>query len=354
MRQLLLITILAVFMCIYASCSDNDANDITPPHSELGGISFLMSLAPANQLGLSVTRVTAVLTHLTTDETASVNLAMDTDSLTAEATVYDLRIGEWEVVVSAYNSGDTLLASGADTVIVKPGEMADATIHMRITGGIDIDVTWDGLVGSVTDVDGNIYQTVKIGDQLWMAENLEVTHYRNGDPIPFVTDPEDWGGLSTGAYCEHNNNSASVDVYGRLYNWFAVDDSRGLAPAGWHVPTDEDWKELEMHIGMSQSTADIYLWRGTDEGDKLKEKGTAHWTAPNSGATNEVWFTALPGAERGRDGAYSALGITAYFWASDESNSTEAWSRHLLYTHSDIYRYDYVKVNGFSVRCVKD
>lgn len=208
--------------------------------------------------------------------------------------------------------------------------------------------------GTVTDYDGNVYQTVRIGDQWWMAENLKVTHYRNGDTIQKVTGTSEWGNLSTGAYCEHDNDSSAVDTYGRLYNWFAVDDARGIAPEGWHVPTDDDWKQLEMYLGMSQAEADGYLWHGTNEGDKLKETGTAHWLAPNFGATDEVGFTALPGAERGRDGAFSALGITAYFWASDETNATEAWSRHLLYTRSDIYRYDYVKVNGFSVRCVKD
>ncbi len=354
MKPLLLVSVAAILILASVGCSDKDANDVTSPPTERGGMSFLMSLAPANQLGLSVAKVTADMTHLTTAETVSIDLLIDTDSLTAEASVSDMRIGEWEVIVSAYNSGDTLFASGGDTVTVNPGEVASASIHLRITGGIDIDVTWDGLVGTVTDIDGNVYQTIKIDDQWWMAENLKVTHYRNGDPIPIVTETSEWGNLSTGAYCEHNNDPFVVDTYGRLYNWFAVNDTRGIAPEGWHVPTDNDWKQLEMYLGMSQSEADGYLFHGTDEGDKLKETGTAHWLPPNSGATDEVGFTALPGAERGRDGAFSALGTNAYFWASDETNTTEAWSRHLFYTRSDIYRYDYVKVNGFSVRCVKD
>ena len=149
--------------------------------------------------------------------------------------------------------------------------------------------------GTVTDIDGNTYQTVKIGDQWWMAENLKVTCYRNGDAIPNITDGTTWASLSTGAYCEYNNDINNVATYGRLYNWYAVTDSRNIAPAGWHVPSDAEWKQLEMYLGMSQSEADATGWRGTDEGGKLKEVGTMHWNSPNTGATNESGFTALPG-----------------------------------------------------------
>ncbi|MEJ2629601.1 MAG: fibrobacter succinogenes major paralogous domain-containing protein, partial [bacterium] len=107
--------------------------------------------------------------------------------------------------------------------------------------------------GTVTDIDGNTYQTVKIGDQWWMAENLKVTHYRNNDEIPNVTYWGDWHDLSTGAYCDYNNNEGNVSTCGHLYNWYAVNDSRNIAPEGWHVPTDEEWKELEMYLGMSRS-----------------------------------------------------------------------------------------------------
>jgi len=208
--------------------------------------------------------------------------------------------------------------------------------------------------GTVTDIDGNTYQTIKIGDQWWMAENLKVTHYRNGDPIPHVTDGGTWAGLSTGAYCEYDNDPANVATYGRLYNWFAADDSRGIAPEGWHIPSDSEWKQLEIYLGMSQSEADAVNWRGTDEGGKLKEAGITHWNPPNTGATNESGFTALPGGCRSYYGTFDSIISCAYLWSSAEYSSGFAWPRTLSCNYSWVYRNIYYKWNGFSVRCVKD
>jgi uncharacterized protein (TIGR02145 family) len=207
---------------------------------------------------------------------------------------------------------------------------------------------------TVSDIDGNIYQTVTIGTQVWMAENLKVTHYRNGAPIPNVTDGGTWSGLTTGAYCNYNNDVGYVATYGQLYNWYAVADIRNLAPAGWHVPTDAEWKELEMYLGMSQAQADAVGYRGTDEGGKLKEAGTTHWLPPNTGATNESGFTALPGGYRYIDGSFGyGVGATALFWSSTEFNSSVAWYRYLN-SGSQVYRNYPNKQAGFSVRCVKD
>lgn len=210
---------------------------------------------------------------------------------------------------------------------------------------------------TVTDIDGNTYQTVVIGDQRWMAENLKVTHYRNGEAIPHVTDIDTWDALTTGAYCAYNKNEDNVATYGRLYNWYAVDDSRNIAPEGWHVPTDEDWKQLEMYLGMSQATADSINWRGYDEGGKLKETGTTHWASPNTGATDESDFTALPGGYlRALDigGYFMGIGQYAYFWSSTEHSSIFAWSRSLFYDYSQVSRFEESKHDGVSVRCVKD
>jgi len=208
--------------------------------------------------------------------------------------------------------------------------------------------------GTVTDIDGNVYQTVTIGDQVWMLENLKVTHYRNGDPIPNVTVGWVWEGLSTGAYCEYDNDIINVATYGRLYNWFAVDDSRSIAPEGWHVPTDEEWKQLEMFLGMSQSEADDNGARGTDEGGKLKEVGTTFWDSPNTGATNESGFSALPGGYRLSVGIFSNMGEAADMWSTTESSSGSALYRYLSSNGSGIYTFSYYKPAGFSVRCVKD
>jgi uncharacterized protein (TIGR02145 family) len=208
--------------------------------------------------------------------------------------------------------------------------------------------------GTVTDIDGNVYRTVKIGSQWWMSANLQVTHYRNGDSIPNVTDSTAWWALTTGAYCEYRNDVNNVATYGRLYNWFAVTDSRNIAPTGWHVPTDSDWIQLEMSLGMSQAQADSTVWRGALEGGKLKEAGTTHWQSPNTGATNSVDFSALPGGYRSYNGNFFGVGFETGNWSSSEFGSGYAWYRVLDYWHSGIKRDGESRVCGFSVRCVRD
>jgi uncharacterized protein (TIGR02145 family) len=205
--------------------------------------------------------------------------------------------------------------------------------------------------GTVTDIDGNIYTTVKIGNQWWMAENLMVTHYRNGDPIPNVTDSSGWASLTTGAYCIYDNNVINSNIYGFLYNWFVISDSRNIAPQGWHVPTDEEWKELEMCLGMSQSESDAAGWRGTDEGSKLK--ATSGWYS-NGNGTNESGFSALPGGLRYDNSNFGFMGHEADFWSSTENIIYNAWRRSLYYTYSEVYRSSSRKLYGFSVRCVRD
>ncbi len=207
---------------------------------------------------------------------------------------------------------------------------------------------------TATDIDGNFYRTIKIGDQCWMMDNLKVTHYRNGNDIPNVTDNTAWAGLSTGAYCDYNNDVNNAATYGRLYNWYAVRDSRNMAPEGWHIPTDAEWKQLEMYLGMSPAEADATGWRGTDEGGKLKETGTTRWGSPNAGATNESGFTALPGGYRYSDGSFGAMGIYAFLWSSTEFDSGTAWGRGLHSNGSDVSRTSDDKLYGFSVRCVRD
>ena len=126
----------------------------------------------------------------------------------------------------------------------------------------------------IPDYDGNLYHTVTIGSQEWLLENLKVTHYRNGDPIPEVQDSIIWANQIDGAMCYFNNDTTNGAIYGGIYNWFTVNDSRGLAPFGWHVPSDDEWKTLEIYLGMSTTDVNSYDWRGTNEGAKLKEADT--------------------------------------------------------------------------------
>jgi len=195
--------------------------------------------------------------------------------------------------------------------------------------------------GTVTDIDGNVYQTVKIGDQWWMAENLRVIWYRNGDVIPKVTDGIEWARLSTGAYCNYNNNDSNAYIYGSLYNWYSVNDSRGLAPEGWHVPSDAEWKTLASYLG-GDAVA----------GGKMKESGTMHWANP--GATNESGFSALPGGYRYANGTYDLMGYYAFYWSTTEFSSYYAWYRELRDGESEVRHYYNGKVQGYSVRCIKD
>jgi len=208
--------------------------------------------------------------------------------------------------------------------------------------------------GTMTDFDGNVYQTIQIGSQWWMAENLKVTHYRNGETIPNITNNGEWGALSTGAWCSYDNDNNKISTFGCLYNWHVINDGRQIAPSGWHIPTDEEWKQLEMTLGMTREQADATGNRGNTEGGKLKEYGIAHWDSPNEGATNESGFTALPAGYRYDFGSYSNLGVGTFFWTATEHSGTNAWDRLLDFGTPIIYRYDNNKNFGFSIRCVKD
>lgn len=229
-------------------------------------------------------------------------------------------------------------------------EQTDTTSLQIIVDSVD--------PGTVTDYDGNVYTTVKIGNQWWLVENLRVTHYRDGFAIPLVFSGSSWYSDRNGAYCYYDNNAANVADYGLLYNFHAVDHSRGLAPEGWHIASDEEWKELEMFLGMSQELADLTLWRGTDEGGKLKETGITHWSSSNASVTNETEFTALPAGWRSvNDASFGGIGIFTSFWTSTgttSSNSTYALIRSLRDTELRISRTGSLRIAGLSVRCVKD
>lgn len=194
---------------------------------------------------------------------------------------------------------------------------------------------------TVTDIDGNVYQTVTIGTQTWMVENLKVTRYRNGDAIPTVTDGTEWSNLTTGAYCDYENTASNSTIYGKLYNWYAVADSRNIAPPGWHVASDAEWTTLITFLG------------GKDvAGGKLKEKGTAHWPSPNVGATNETGFSALPGGYY-LVGLFLYQGLYGNWWSSAEDSSL-AWCWGMVFYNAGVFHYWDDPSNGYSVRCVRD
>lgn len=199
---------------------------------------------------------------------------------------------------------------------------------------------------TITDQDGNVYKTVTIGGQTWMAENLRTTKYNDGTAIPNVTNDDEWKYNNTGAYCNYDYAAGTgyIATYGLLYNWHAVNTGK-LAPKGWHVPTDAEWTELTEYLG-GESVA----------GGKLKETGTTHWNPTNIGATNETGFTALPGGTRW--GSFSDIGSRGFWWSATHKGGSDAWYRQIYGEspdpYSGLWRGSAYDEACFSVRCVRD
>lgn len=191
----------------------------------------------------------------------------------------------------------------------------------------------------VTDIDGNIYLTVQIGEQLWMGENLNVTHYSNGDPITHITNNGDWGSLSTGVFGEYNNNIEISEIYGKLYNWYVANDERNVCPDGWHVPSDDEFKILEMALGMSQAEADGIVFRGTNEGSKLAGSPELWINGDLISNSNfgESGFNGIPSGFRNHfSGGSLSLGAGSIYWSSTENEVNTAWARSLSFFISKV------------------
>jgi len=201
--------------------------------------------------------------------------------------------------------------------------------------------------GTVTDIDGNTYKTIVIGTQTWMAENLRVLRYRNGDSIAKVTDDTKWYNLTTGAYCNYLNSTVKSDIYGKLYNWRVVSDSRKISPTGWHVPNDAEWETLFKYLGGYQVI-----------GYKMRETGINHWAYINDGSTNESGFTGLPGGMRYYDGGYIDVGQSGFWWSSTDCPDyydLDAYYQYMSGAGDDNIGYGTgSKNNGMSIRCIKD
>jgi uncharacterized protein (TIGR02145 family) len=198
---------------------------------------------------------------------------------------------------------------------------------------------------TVTDQEGNVYKTITIGTQVWMGENLRTTKYRNGDPIPYVTDSLQWLNLSSGAYCYDTTVADFVKVYGLLYNWYAATDSRKIAPPGWHVPSIEEWMTLIDYLG-GDSVA----------GGKVKEGGTEHWKSPNKGATNVSGFTALPAGSRSEFSRIAGVETEAVWWSTSNEPgfTTISYCPFTLYLSPSLRDGIAPNTDGCSIRCIKD
>jgi uncharacterized protein (TIGR02145 family) len=192
---------------------------------------------------------------------------------------------------------------------------------------------------SIYDFEGNKYKTIVIGAQTWMAENLRSVKYNDGTDIPFIQDTYQWKALTTPGYCWYNSDSIG---YGALYNWFTVNTGK-LCPEGWHVPSDDEWTTLTDFLGGANVA-----------GGKLKEVGTDHWLKPNTGATNESGFTAIPAGFRNYSGIYSNIGHYGVWWSTTEWSSLGAWFRDVYSGYESVDRSNSSKISGATVRCLKD
>ena len=201
----------------------------------------------------------------------------------------------------------------------------------------------DNLPDPVKDIEGNTYKTVRIGDQVWMAENLRTSTFSDGTEIPIVDDAGNWNELTSPGLCWYNNDeAANKDTYGALYNYYTV-ISGTLCPNGWHVPSRDEWQKLRDVLGDTLTG-----------GGKLKEEGTFHWKTPNTGAVNSNGFTALPAGIRYFEGTFNSASFFTAFWSSTESDNDKAWYLSLYYSDSIAGMNRISKRDGFSVRCLKD
>jgi len=190
-------------------------------------------------------------------------------------------------------------------------------------------------------VDSVIVTTLKevtIGNQVWTSKNLDVSTYRNGDDIPLVEDAEKWKNLTTGAWCYYENKTGKGSTYGKLYNWYAVNDPRGLAPKGYHIPSDAEWSILTTYLG-------------TDAAAKMKS--TTGWNEDGNG-NNTSGFAGLPGGFRDNNGGFGYVGANGYWWSSSEGGASDAWCRSLDDGNGNVFRGSSYKLYGFSVRCLRD
>ena len=302
----------------------------------------------------SAPEVTNVTFTQRSDGSFIVDVYYDLNDADGDTMTVNMRVSEdagttWEFACQYITGdvGDSILTGTSKHIIWDFGTEHPSTSGNNFQIKIIAD-DWFLITDTVTDIDDNVYQTVKIGEQWWMTENLKVTHYRNGEAIPNVTDASEWYNLSNGAYCSYDNADSNIAIYGLLYNWFAVADSHNIAPAGWHVPSDAEWQTLVDYLGGDAVAGGKMKATGTIEG------GDGLWHEPNEGATNESGFSALPGGYRGRMGSYVSIGSLAWFGSATENSSYFAWYRLLYNDSSGVYRGTDDKQFGFSVRCVRD
>jgi uncharacterized protein (TIGR02145 family) len=246
--------------------------------------------------------------------------------------------------------------------IVMEGLQPESTYYFRAYATNSLGTAYGiiltfGTNGAVTDIDGNVYTTIKIGKQWWTKENLKVSRYRNGDAIPNITDRLEWEYTTSGGYCDYDNSIDTGRIYGHLYNWFTVNDNRGLAPTGWHVPTSEEFTALADYL-----TATLYGYKSTNNHVAKALAAESGWEsdsiAGNIGndqiSNNSTRFTAFPGGCRYYNSSFLDIGRKCSFWSSTKNNPDDALIREMSYNSNHIYFGHHTKYLGLSIRCIRD
>jgi uncharacterized protein (TIGR02145 family) len=276
-----------------------------------------------------------LLSNGKSDETIIIQKSSNNQSIDEKKVEADSK-GELATVDMNYTTGDRLKFTGISENyrIIKTDVPASSKT-----------ITFNFI--SCSDGDNNNYQVVEIGTQIWMAENLKTTKFNDGSAIPLVSDNTEWSNLTSPGYCWFNNDAANKEVYGVLFNWYTLDagsnGGKNVCPVSWHVPSDADWNTLTTFLGGE-----------TVAGGKMKETGLAHWFSPNTGATNESGFSAVPGSCCYSFGGFDVIGGIGFYWSTAENISSTGWNRAIYSSYPDLYRMEYPKKTGFSVRCLKD
>jgi uncharacterized protein (TIGR02145 family) len=306
---------------------------------------------PYTQLDVIILSVTIPDQKLVTGTVVDCDgLPVDAGYALVNGAVHFCLDGVFEVLTCA----QSITLRGVDVATVNVSTYATIELINDTTDVGDL-IACTPLFGTVTDIEGNTYQTVLIGAQEWMAENLRTGAYANGDPIPNVTDNTAWSQLNNGAWSHYDNDAGNDTIYGKLYNWYAATDPRNVCPEGWHVPSEAEWQQLELDLGMPITELSTPGTRGIAQNVGGKLKASTLWWAPNPGATNESAFSGLPSGNRNHSNGSSILRRqTGYWWSATESSLSDARNRALSHSNAGIARYAHHKRTGMCLRCIRD
>jgi len=321
------------------------------------------TVSPASTTTYTVTGTSAVGCY----NTATVSVAANpTPTVTASANPSTINSGQSSVLsasgASTYSWSHSLGSGSSKTVTPSStttySVTGTSTANCTNTATVTVTVNTFTCGTSTVTYDGVTYNTVQIGNQCWFKENLRTTKYNDGTSITNVTDNATWTSTTSGAYCCYSNNTSNCTTYGALYNWYAVNTGK-LCPSGWHVPSDAEWTTLTNYL-----SANSTYWCGSNSSNIAKSlASTTSWNSStttcavgnNLSANNSTGFSALPGGYRsGSDGSFNHLGDIGCWWSSTENDGSDAWDRYLSYNNANVGRYNYIKRNGFSVRCLRD